>query len=174
MGTNQRSTVTMREEEVAAFVVVARTATLATVGPSGRPHLVAMWYGLLDGNICFETKAKSQKAINLRRDPGVTCMIETGDTYDTLRGIAIEGSAVVVDDTTDPRYWQAAASVFERYYGPVGDDTRSSLETMMHKRVVVVIEPVRIRSWDHRKLEIPPMPVSGSTATSLEHLRRAP
>jgi len=174
MGTNQRSTVVMTEAEVAEFVAAARTATLATAGATGRPHLVAMWFGLLDGRVCFETKVKSQKALNIRRDPMLSCMIETGDTYDTLRGIAIEGSAVVVDDTADPRYWQAAASVFERYYGPVGAETQSSLEAMMHKRVVVVIEPVRIRSWDHRKLGIPPMPVSGATATSLEHLRRAP
>ena len=101
-------------------------------------------------------------------------MIETGDTYDTLRGVAIEGSAIVISDPSDPDYWQAAASVFERYYGPTGDDPRAALETMMHNRIVVVIEPQRVRSWDHRKLDIPAMPVSGSTATSEEHLRRAP
>ena len=174
MGTNQRSVVVMSDEEATAFVAAARTATLATIGPNGRPHLVAMWFGLLDGRVCFETKAKSQKAVNIRRDPAVSCMIETGDTYDTLRGVAIEGSAIVISDPSDPDYWQAAASVFERYYGPTGDDTRAALETMMHNRIVVVIEPQRVRSWDHRKLDIPAMPVSGSTATSEEHLRRAP
>jgi hypothetical protein len=45
---------------------------------------------------------------------------------------------------------------------------------MMHKRIVVVIEPERVRSWDHRRLDIPAAPVSGTTAASLEHLRRAP
>ena len=27
-----------------------------------------MWYAVIDGEIWFETKAKSQKAVNLRRD----------------------------------------------------------------------------------------------------------
>jgi PPOX class probable F420-dependent enzyme len=174
MGINQRSSVVMSSGETTAFVAAARTATLATLGPSGRPHLVAMWFGLIDGRVCFETKAKSQKAVNLRRDPAVSCMIETGDTYDTLRGVAIEGTASMISDGADPDYWRAATSVFERYYGPTGDDTRAALETMMRNRIVVVIEPDRVRSWDHRKLAIPPMPVAGTTASSLDHLRRAP
>jgi PPOX class probable F420-dependent enzyme len=174
MGTNQRSIVVMSDEEIRAFVASARTATLATVGPTGRPHLVAMWFGLLDERVCFETKTKSQKATNLRRDPGVSCMMETGDTYDALRGVAIEGTAVVISDRSDSDYWRAATSVFERYYGPSSDETRPSLEAMMHNRVIVVIEPERVRSWDHRKLGIPAMAVSGTTATSMEHLRRAP
>ena len=50
-----------------------------------------MWYAVLDGEIWFETKAKSQKAVNLRRDPTITVMIEDGQTYDTLRGVSIDG-----------------------------------------------------------------------------------
>ncbi len=59
----------------------------------GFPHLVAMWYGVIDGKIYFETKMKSQKVQNLLRDPKITCMIEAGVTYDQLRGVAIEGNA---------------------------------------------------------------------------------
>ena len=44
-----------------------------------------MWYAVVDGVIWFETKAKSQKATNLRRDPKITVLIEDGHTYDTLR-----------------------------------------------------------------------------------------
>ena len=164
----------MTEAEVAEFVAAARTATLATAGATGRPHLVAMWFGLLDGRVCFETKVKSQKALNIRRDPMLSCMIETGDTYDTLRGVAIEGTASVIADPSDPEYWRAASSVYERYYGPVTDDTSLPLAQMMHNRIIVTIEPTRVRSWDHRKLHIPPMPISGSTSISAEHLRRAP
>jgi hypothetical protein len=38
---------------------------------------------------------------------------------------------------------------------------------MMNKRVVVKVIPVRVRSWDHRKLGMAAMPVAGSNATSL-------
>ncbi|MBI3689162.1 MAG: PPOX class F420-dependent oxidoreductase, partial [Mycolicibacterium aromaticivorans] len=84
MGTNQRNQIVMSDAEVADFVARSRTGTMATIGPDGQPHLVAMWYGVLDGEIWVETKAKSQKAVNLRRDPRVSFLIEDGDTYDSL------------------------------------------------------------------------------------------
>jgi PPOX class probable F420-dependent enzyme len=165
MGEKQRAEIVMTDDEATSFVAASRTATLATIGPNGVPHLTAMWFGIVDGAVCFETKAKSQKALNLRRDPTVACMIEAGETYDQLRGVAIEGSARVIDDTDDPVYWAAARSLFERYYGPVDAAASLHVERMMHKRVVVRIESVRIRSWDHRKLDLPPMPRAGTTAS---------
>jgi len=41
------------------------------------------------------------------------------------------------------------------------------VETMLNKRVAVRVDVERIRSWDHRKLGMPEMPVSGSTAQYL-------
>ncbi len=164
MGVNQRSQIVMSEDEVAAFVEQSRMVTMATVGPAGYPHLVAMWYGVIDGKIYFETKMKSQKVQNLLRDPKITCMIEAGLTYDELRGVAVEGAAHIIDDTEDPEYWAAAVSVFERYNGPYSEEMKPFVEAMMNKRVIVRVDPVRVRSWDHRKLGMAPMAISGSTA----------
>ncbi|OOK82009.1 pyridoxamine 5'-phosphate oxidase family protein [Mycobacterium kansasii] len=86
MGSNQRAQIVMTEEEIADFVNKSRTGTLATIGPDGQPHLTAMWYAVVDGEIWLETKAKSQKAVNLKRDPRVSFLLEDGNTYDTLRG----------------------------------------------------------------------------------------
>ena len=69
MGKNQRSNIVMSDDEIVEFVERSRTATMATLSADGRPHLVAMWYAVVDGDIWLETKAKSQKAVNLRRDP---------------------------------------------------------------------------------------------------------
>ena len=112
MGVNQRAQVRMSEEEVSSLLAQRRTATIATTGPTGFPHLVAMWYGLLGGKVYFETKAKSQKVANLRRDPKISCSVEAGESYDQLRGVAIEGLAVIIDDTSSDEYWAAAVNVF--------------------------------------------------------------
>lgn len=159
----------MSDEEITEFVEQSRTATLASNGPNGLPHLVAMWYGVIDGKVYFETKSKSQKVANLRRDPKIACMIEAGQSYDQLRGVSIEGTAVIIDDTNDDEYWACAQSVFERYNDAPqdGSDVRPILEFMMNKRVVVRIDPERVRSWDHRKLGQPQMPVGGTTAKYL-------
>ena len=57
---NQRATIAMSEEELMTFIAQNRTATLASNGPRAIPHLIAMWYAVLDGKVYFETKAKSQ------------------------------------------------------------------------------------------------------------------
>lgn len=167
MTSNARPNIAMTADEVAEFLERSRTATLTSVGPDGMPHCVAMWYGLIGGSIYFETKAKSQKAQNLRRDDRIVCMIEAGDTYDQLRGVSIEGRAIIIDDTSGDEYWAAARSVWDRYTGPYTEAARPALEYMMNKRVVVRIEATRTRSWDHRKMGLPPMEQAGSTAHAM-------
>ena len=152
----------MTDDEIAEFIERSRTATMATVLPDGRPHLVAMWYAVVDGEIWFETKAKSQKAVNLRRDPTVTVMVEDGQSYDTLRGVSIDGRAEIVGDPET--ILRVGISVWERYTGPYTDEMKPAVDQMMHKRVAVRIVNRRTRSWDHRKLGLPHMPVGGSTA----------
>src|SRR4051794_33127224 len=130
MGANERSTVVMSEAEIAEFLAAGRVATIATIGKSGHPHLVAMWFGLVDGKLYFETKAKSQKAVNLRRNPIVSCSIEAGGSYDQLRGVAIEGTAVLIEDAASDEFWAAAVSIWERYQGPYSEEARPFVEMM--------------------------------------------
>ena len=167
MGQNQRSQIVMSDDEIATFLEQSRTATMATIGPNGMPHLVAMWYGLIDGKIYFETKGKSQKVQNLRRDPRIVVSVEAGLSYDQLRGVSIEGNAVLIEDTESDEYWAAGISLFERYQGPYSEEMRPFVEMMMNKRAAVRVEPTRVRSWDHRKLQQGEMPVAGSTAQYL-------
>ena len=164
MGVNQRASITMDDDEIAAFVASSRNCTLATLGPTGTPHLVAMWYAVVDGKLWFETKAKSQKAVNLLRDDRVTVLLEDGATYDTLRGVSFEGRAVVVDDAD--ALWQVGVSVWERYTGPYTDELKPFVEMMLNKRVAVRLDVERTRSWDHRKLGLDHMPLGGTTAPS--------
>ncbi|CAM3342293.1 PPOX class F420-dependent enzyme [Mycobacterium intermedium] len=166
MGTNQRALIVMSEAEIADFVATSRTGTLATIGPDGQPHLTAMWYGVLDGEIWLETKVKSQKAVNIKRDPRVSFLIEGGHTYDTLRGVSFEGVAEIVDDPETLH--RVGVSVWERYTGPYTDEMKPFVDQMMNKRVAVRIVSLRTRSWDHSKLGLPPMPVGGSTAPAAQ------
>jgi PPOX class probable F420-dependent enzyme len=162
MGTKQRTQIVMSADEIEDFVTSSRGGTLATVDRDGQPHLTAMWYGVVDGEIWFETKAKSQKAVNLRRDPRITFLLEDGDTYDTLRGVSFEGTADIVDDPE--AVFRVGVSVWERYTGPYTEDVKPAVDMMMNNRIAVRLIVERTRSWDHRKLGMPPMPLAGSTA----------
>ncbi|WP_421120648.1 pyridoxamine 5'-phosphate oxidase family protein [Aquihabitans daechungensis] len=165
MGTNERSKIEMSHDEIVEYLERSRTATMVTNGPSGHPHAVAMWYAVVDGAIWFETKAKSQKAANLRRDPRITVLIEDGHTYDTLRGVSLEGTAEITDDPD--ALWSVGISVWERYNGPYTEEMKPLVEFMLHNRIAVRVEVSRMRSWDHRKLGMDPIPLGGTTAEFL-------
>ena len=150
----------MSDDEIAAFIEQSRTATMATIGPTGMPHLVAMWYAVVDGEIWFETKAKSQKVGQPpARRPRSRWSIEDGQTYDTLRGVSIEGRGEIVDDPD--QLWKVGVSVLERYNGPYTDEMKPFVEVMLNKRVAVRVNVERVRSWDHRKLGMADMPLGG-------------
>lgn len=161
----QRDQITMSDDEVREFLLEQRSATMGTVGRDGAIHLIAMWYSVLDGEIWFETKAKSQKAVNLARDPRMSFLVEAGATYDKLRGVAIEGRGVLVDDAD--QLWRIGVDMFERYNAPYTDEMKPLVEAMIAKRVCVRLDVERTRTWDHRKLGLPDIELGGTTAASV-------
>ena len=148
---SKRKQIEMTDAEVAAFLNERHTMSVATNGRDGFPHLVAMWYGFLDGKPAFWTYAKSQKMRNLERDDRITLMVEDGATYATLRGVMMAGRATVYRDAET--VMKVGQSVYERYNGPLTDETRPLVAHMGRKRIAVSIEVERVVSWDHRKLD---------------------
>ena len=149
-GTKQRNQVAMSPDEIDAFIAEKHTLSIATVNRDGTIHMVAMWYGFLEGDIAFTSKGKAQKVLNLRRNPNITVMAEEGDAYNELVGVQIQGIAEIVEDPE--RMFQAGVSVFERHTGPYTEERRKNIESLLYKRVVIRVDPVKIASWDHRKL----------------------
>jgi len=150
MGVNQRAQIKMTDGEIDAFLRERRTMSMATIGPGGRIQLVAMWYGFVDGTIGFETKAKSQKVQNLRRDKRLTVLVEDGHTYDELRGVELSGWGEVIEDPA--QLFELGVSVFERYQGPYSEEMKPFVEAMLNKRVLVKLHTEKVVSWDHHKL----------------------
>lgn len=141
----------MSQDEVAAFLEGARKLQLATINPDGTPHLVTMFHGLDEGRITFWTYAKAQKARNLARDPRVSCLVEACDDYAELRGVLLYGRAVPLED---PRDVLAVGMAIARRMTPGVPDEhlRPYVEQTGRKRIAYVVEPVRVVSWDHRRL----------------------
>ncbi|HEX8732727.1 MAG TPA: TIGR03618 family F420-dependent PPOX class oxidoreductase [Ktedonobacterales bacterium] len=150
---SSRDQIRMTDHEIAAFLAQGRTLAVATNTLDGPPHLVAMWYTLIDGRIVFWTYRKSQKAVNLRRDPRLTCMLESGATYGELRGVQIQGRATLVEDAEAVR--AIGEAIYRRNASADGELTPAHLQIIAAqapKRIVVIVEPTRVTSWDHAKL----------------------
>lgn len=147
----------MTPDEVEAFIAAQRTLQVATIGHDGFPHLAPMWFVVEDGHIVFRSFTKSQKIVNLRRDPRLTVLVEAGEDYAELRGVMIKGTARLVDDRDEVLRLYGKVSV--RYTMPdveADDLDPAAVEAMFGrfaaKNTVVVVEPHQVISWDHRKL----------------------
>ena len=147
----RRDAIKMTEDEMKTFLEEQRVVNIATIGPDGNIHLVAMWFSLRNGNIAFETFAKSQKVQNLRRDSRITALIEDGNDYNELRGLEIVGKGIVYDDAEILA--GVAQDVVRKYMEfDKEEDVVAIAEAMARNRVAIEIVPEKIVSWDHNKL----------------------
>jgi general stress protein 26 len=141
----------MSEQEAAAFLAEQRVVVCATQGVRGWPHVMPLWYVIRENQIWAWTYAKSQKARNLERDDRATLQVETGDRYEELRGLMIEAHTTIHRETD--RIVELGREIFERYgEGSLGDVFMDVVRAQAAKRVALQFEPVRVASWDHRKL----------------------
>jgi PPOX class probable F420-dependent enzyme len=146
----QRDQVTMTEAEIAALLAAARKVQLATINPDGTPHLVTMFYALIDGQIAFWTYRTSQKARNLARDPRLACLVEDGEDYFELRGVQVTGTVHRIEDQA------GVLAIGRRIAGGLSGVPADALDDYVahaaRKRVGFIVQPTRVVSWDHHKL----------------------
>lgn len=149
---SRRDIIQMTPTEIDAYLQGRHVLNIATIGPSGHPHLVAMWYALIDGKPAFWTFGKAQKVMNIRRDPRITALVETGEEYNELRGVEMIGTARLVEDFDD--IVKIGATVAQKYNGDiaVSEPGLEFIKGQATKRIGVVIDVDKYVSWDHTKL----------------------
>lgn len=150
---HRRDQIRMEPDELAGFLAECRTVILCTIGPDGVPDPVPMWFVQRPDGLAMRTYAKSQKVVNLRRDPRVAVLAERGERYAELRGVQFTGTVELSSDVDvicevfadllvkyegmDPAHRAAAAAGY-----------RGKAAQMVALRLI----PTRTVSWDHRKL----------------------
>jgi PPOX class probable F420-dependent enzyme len=149
---SRRAQIRMTPEEITAFLGEGRVATVATIGPNGRPHVVPLWYVPRGSTLVTWTYASSQKAKNLRRLPQATVLVEDGDSYEQLRGVSMECDVELVEDAEQVAL---IGTELMRRYGSnqeVATAATQFVRLQAAKRVGMVCTPTDVASWDHRKL----------------------
>jgi PPOX class probable F420-dependent enzyme len=151
-----RHAVAMSEAEIEEFLAGGMKVQVASLGVDGAPHLTTLFYVLDEGRIAFWTYGSSQKVKNLRRDPRISCLVEDGDDYFELRGVSITGRATLVEQYDSIKAF--GTRMTQRMAGgeDLGELGEQIVEQQARKRVVVVVEPDKVASWDHRKMSALP------------------
>lgn len=145
---SRRAAIRLTPEEQDAFLRATRKASLATIDQDGFPHVVAMGFVAKDGAIYMTSYAKAQKVVNIRRNPQVGVLIETGNHYAEYRGVMIRGRCEIIEETSE------VAAIMQMSMAKEGKDSTPRQDALSRapKRVGLKIIPEKIASWDHTKL----------------------
>jgi PPOX class probable F420-dependent enzyme len=149
---SRRSQIALTPEEQREFLETSHTIILSSIDRRGYPHAVAMWYDAdPDGSVLMTTYAKSQKTLNLERNPRCSLLIETGRTYEELKGLLIRGRATL--DGNVEHVLDLLERVHRKYNRAMTvEGVREAMRGQASKRVLIRVQPEHVASWDHRKL----------------------
>ena len=148
---SRRGQIRMTGAELQAFLEEQRTLICATNGVRGWPHLMPLWFVVRGADIWAWTYAKSQKVRNLERDPRATLQIETGESYDQLRGVMFEATTELHRDVDEVA--ALGAEILARYAGgEAGVEVNDAILAQARKRVGLRFILGNTATWDHRKL----------------------
>ena len=145
-----RNAVTMSDGEIEQFLTDNMKVQIATIGPDGAQHLTTLFYVVEDGQIAFWTYGASQKVVNLRRDPRITCLVEDGEDYFELRGAQVAGVVRRIDDPAE--VYEIGRLIAARLPGLPGAVLDDYVARAATKRTAYLVQPRRVVSWDHRRL----------------------
>ena len=151
MSSNRRDLIRMTDEEMIRFIEEQKSLQVSCLGSDGWPHLTTLWFAVVDQKIVFETYTRSQKILNLQRNPNITVLLEDGLIYEELRGVMIKGNAILESEPEEVEKY--AKAVMLRNQPEYGEELLSeAAKQMSFKRTAVIIEPNEVITWDHTKL----------------------
>jgi general stress protein 26 len=140
----------MNDAELDAFLAAQPICRVASVGPSG-PHVTPLCFTRHDKAVWLYSLTRSQRWVDIVRNPRIAVVVDSGHEYTQLRGVEISGDAEIIGEA--PRTGEISApglerveQLFSRKY--MGDDRlqHDGLHGWMR------IQPVALRSWDFRKM----------------------
>jgi PPOX class probable F420-dependent enzyme len=115
-----------------------QVASLATIGPDGRPQVSAVWFLSDGGTLRLSLNTARQKTKNMMARPQATLFLL--DLGNPARYLEVRGD-VTIDDDDD---YEFASKVGAKY----GMDDMSVMDGPGERRVAVTIEPARVNAVD--------------------------
>jgi len=144
--------IAMTSEELDAFLASERTCRVGTVNRDGSPHVSPLWF-VWDGSaIWLNSIVRSQRWVNILREPRVCVVVDGGVEFGELRGVELAGSLSSVGEVPRTSALDRAVAVPEQLFGEkYADGTFVADGRHAWLRLV----PETVVSWDFRKMSAP-------------------
>lgn len=143
--------IAMTEDEVWKMIDSAVKMIVSFTMDDGYPHSTPVWFCVMGGKIYFRSQNNKVK-LRLAHDGKACCVWEEGVAQRELRGVVMWGKARVVDSQ---ELQEKAADALAEKYGSLfwkKADVPDWLKKREGGKSIVEIEPVKISSWDNRKV----------------------
>ncbi len=116
---------------------------LTSIGADGYPHSVPLGYFRLGDEILMGVRQGTLKLDNIRNNPKVSLLLETGRSRQDIKGVMIQGTATVHSDPEEILHYAREAA---RLRGTPEQD----LPTEPRQGAAYIkVSPRRFRSWDY-------------------------
>ena len=153
---SRRDQIRMTDDELKNFLAKSQTMTIVSINKDGTPHPMPMWFGVEpDGSVVMSTFTKSQKILNIARDPRVSLLVEAGGgVYEKLKGVVIYGKAELIRDVEQvvDILTRVSTKTLDNPDDRTRDGIRNAVRGTAPKRTGIRIRREKIVSWDHSKL----------------------
>jgi PPOX class probable F420-dependent enzyme len=153
---SRRDQIRMTDDELKTFLAKSQTMTIVSINKDGTPHPMPMWFGVEpDGSVVMSTFTKSQKILNIARDPRVSLLVEAGGgVYEKLKGVVIYGKAELIRDVEQvvDILTRVSTKTLDNPDDKTRDGIRNAVRGTAPKRTGIRIRREKIVSWDHSKL----------------------
>ncbi|MFG2124921.1 pyridoxamine 5'-phosphate oxidase family protein [Streptomyces sp. NPDC048710] len=140
----------MTPGELDEFLTSQRTCRVATVSTDGAPHVSALWFAWDGTSLWLYSVVRSRRWTQLRRDPRVAVVVDSGEEYDQLRGVELSGRVEFVGEVPRTGELCAELDTAETLFAR----KNFGLDEMPHdgRHAWARLVPEKIVSWDFRKL----------------------
>ena len=140
--------------EIDEFMLSASRVILCVSRKDKAPLAVPMWFGWMERKIYISTLLASKKVGYVRENPHVSCLVESGEDYFTLKSVLFMGDCEVIDDQEQARRdWERVFETKPLYKRLFPKELPPHLEKFYQlPRAILRITPQSTTSWDFSKV----------------------
>jgi PPOX class probable F420-dependent enzyme len=131
------------DPRVQSFLATKDIMLLGTLNPDGAPLITVMWFLHDPAAVTLISVDGLQKVKNLRRDPRLHLVAESGARGSEIKGVAIRGRAEFLADTPERR--ALVARIVDKYDPHL--EGYWGGRAMPADRVMFRVVPQQVRTW---------------------------
>ena len=134
---------TFDDPRIQQYLSTKDIVVLGTINPDGAPLITAMWFLHDPSALTLISVDALPKVRNLRRDPRLHIVAESGERGDDIKGVAVRGRAEFLGDSPERR--ALITRILDKYHPHL--EQYWSGRAMPANRVMFRVVPQQVRTW---------------------------